>query len=160
MCGVNTEEIFSFSWHSSDYLCKRKMEEIENKLKSRTIKPTAMRILVLQYLMKQEKAVSLNSIEDAFENADKSTLYRTLKTFEKNRLVHTVDDGTKQLKYALCLESCQCQSVDLHYHFHCNNCLSTFCLTDQNVPQIELPTKFKMQQANMVIKGLCAECNK
>ncbi|MGB0390737.1 MAG: Fur family transcriptional regulator [Salibacteraceae bacterium] len=136
------------------------MEEIENKLKSRTIKPTAMRILVLQYLMKQEKAVSLNSIENAFENADKSTLYRTLKTFEKNKLVHTVDDGTKQLKYALCLESCQCQSVDLHYHFHCNTCGSTFCLTDQNVPQIELPMKFKMQQANMVIKGLCAECNK
>ena len=114
-----------------------------------------MRILVLQYLMQQDKAVSLQSIENAFELADKSTLYRTLKTFEKNKLVHSIDDGTKQLKYALCLESCECETNDLHYHFHCNKCNNTFCLTNQNIPQIELPKNFKMEQANMVIKGLC-----
>ncbi|MCB0537316.1 MAG: transcriptional repressor [Bacteroidetes bacterium] len=135
-------------------------EKIEIKLKQRKIKPTAMRILVLQYLMKQSVAVSLSSIEQEFEKADKSTLYRTLKTFEKNKLVHTIDDGTKQIKYALCLESCQCTTHDLHYHFHCTNCENTFCLSNQNIPTIDLPTNFKMQQANMVIKGLCANCNK
>ncbi|MCB0673532.1 MAG: transcriptional repressor [Saprospiraceae bacterium] len=135
-------------------------EKIENKLNKRHIKPTAMRILVLQYLMEQDKAVSLQSIENAFEAADKSTLYRTLKTFEKNKLVHTIDDGTKQLKYALCLESCQCETNDLHYHFHCTTCENTFCLTNQNIPHIELPKNFKMQQANMVIKGHCGDCNR
>lgn len=134
-------------------------EKIESKLNNRDIKPTAMRILVLQYLMEQNKAVSLQSIEDAFEKADKSTIYRTLKTFEKNKLVHTIDDGTKQLKYALCLESCECGAIDQHYHFHCTKCQHTFCLTNQNIPQIELPKNFKMQQANMVIKGLCGACN-
>jgi Fe2+ or Zn2+ uptake regulation protein len=68
--------------------------KIEKKLSSRDIKPTAMRILVLQFLMEQDKTVSLHSIEDAFEMADKSTIYRTLKTFEKNKLVHTIDDAT------------------------------------------------------------------
>lgn len=135
-------------------------EKIENRLNQRDIKPTAMRILVLQYLMEQDNAVSLQSIENAFEIADKSTLYRTLKTFEKNKLVHTIDDGTKQLKYALCLESCECETFDQHYHFHCTNCQNTFCLTNQNIPQIELPKNFKMQQANMVIKGLCENCNR
>lgn len=134
-------------------------EKIENKLNNRDIKPTAMRILVLQYLMEQDSAVSLYSIESAFEKADKSTIYRTLKTFEKNKLVHTIDDGTKQLKYALCLESCECGAIDQHYHFHCTKCQNTFCLTNQNIPQIELPKNFKMQQANMVIKGLCEACN-
>ena len=135
------------------------MKSLENKLYHRNIKPTAMRLLILQFLMKQEKAISLNSIENAFEKADKSTIYRTLKTFEKNKLVHTIDDGTKKLKYALCLESCRCNTSDLHYHFHCNQCHSTFCLTNQHIPDIQLPTNFTMQQANMVIKGMCAECN-
>jgi len=94
------------------------MEKAEKLLNSREVSPTAMRILVLQHLMEQNNAVSLQSIEDAFKIADKSTLYRTLKTFEKNKIVHTIDDGTKQLKYALCLESCQCEINDQHYHFH------------------------------------------
>lgn len=135
------------------------MNQVENRLNQRDIKPTAMRILVLQYLMEQENAVSLQMIEEAFESADKSTLYRTLKTFEKNNLVHTIDDGTKQLKYALCLESCECETQDLHYHFHCTECENTFCLTQHNIPKIELPKNFKMKQANLVIKGLCENCN-
>ena len=135
-------------------------EKIENRLQQRDIKPTAMRILVLQHLMEQTTAISLQSIENAFNNADKSTLYRTLKTFEQNKLVHTIDDGTKQLKYALCLESCECKTIDQHFHFHCTNCENTFCLTNQNIPSIELPKNFKMIQANMVIKGLCESCNK
>lgn len=135
-------------------------KEVEERLNKRSIKPTAMRMLVLQYLMEQDKAVSLHTIESAFEVAEKSTLYRTLKTFEKNKLVHTIDDGTKQLKYALCLESCECETSDLHYHFHCGSCENTFCLTNQNIPTIELPKNFKMEQANMVIKGLCESCNR
>lgn len=134
-------------------------QEIENRLNDRDIKPTAMRILVLQYLIEQETAISLQDIESAFEMADKSTLFRTLKTFEKNKLVHTIDDGTKQVKYALCVESCECETGDLHYHFHCTSCEHTYCLTSLNIPKVELPKNFKMQQANMVIKGLCENCN-
>lgn len=135
-------------------------KKIEQELNHRSIKPTAMRILVLQYFMEQTRAVSLQDIDSEFVNADKSTLFRTLKTFEKSKLVHTIDDGTKQLKYALCLESCECETTDLHYHFHCTICQNTFCLTNQNIPKIDLPKNFKMQQANMVIKGICETCNK
>ncbi len=133
-------------------------DKIENELTQRHIKPTAMRILVLQYFMEQTRAVSLQDIELSFVNADKSTLYRTLKTFEKNKLVHTIDDGTKQLKYALCLSTCQCEAIDQHYHFHCLNCENTYCLTSLNIPTIELPQDFTMKQANLVIKGRCANC--
>ncbi len=135
-------------------------DKTESRLISKKITPTPMRVLILQYLMEQECAVSLQSIEREFERADKSTLYRTLKTFEKNKLVHTIDVGSKQLQYALCLESCECKAIDQHYHFHCTECQNTFCLTNQNIPKIELPRKFKMTQANMVIKGFCENCNK
>ena len=39
---------------------------IENKLKLRSVKPTAMRLLVLQCLMEQNRALSLNELEALF----------------------------------------------------------------------------------------------
>ena len=133
-------------------------KKLEHKLTDNSVKPTAMRLLVLKFLTEQNKAISLQDIEKAFERADKSTLFRTLKTFESNKIIHSIEDGTGHLKYALCLEGCNCSPIDLHYHFHCNTCKETFCLTELNVPTIELPKNFEMQQANMVIKGVCGTC--
>ena len=135
------------------------MKKIEQKLKDKTIKPTAMRLLVLQYFTEQNKAVSLKDLENELDYADKSTLFRTLKTFVENKIIHSIEDGSGLTKYALCLETCNCEIQDLHYHFHCEKCENTFCLTTLNIPTIELPANFKMNQANMVIKGICANCN-
>ncbi|PRY08339.1 hypothetical protein CLV24_12126 [Pontibacter ummariensis] len=55
--------------------------------------PTAMRLIVLETLQKQIAAVSLQDLETAFAKADRITIYRTLKTFEENRLVHSIEDG-------------------------------------------------------------------
>jgi Fur family ferric uptake transcriptional regulator len=133
-------------------------KNLEHKLTGNDIKPTAMRLLVLKFFTEQNRAVSLADIEKVLESADKSTLFRTLKTFENNKIIHSIEDGSGHLKYALCLEGCSCSPVDLHYHFHCNMCKETFCLTELNVPTIELPKDFEMQQANLVIKGICANC--
>jgi len=134
-------------------------KHLEEKLKERAIQPTTMRLLVLQYLMEKSTTVSLKDIEKDFFRADKTTLYRTLKTFEKRNLIHSVDDGSGHTKYALCLEACDVVHHDSHCHFHCIQCKETFCLTSLNIPKIELPTKFTMTEANMVIKGICANCN-
>ena len=135
-----------------------KSDILETKLIQSSVQPTAMRLLVLQHFMEKETAISLKSLEEHFTIADKSTLFRTLKTFEKNKIIHSIDDGTGRIKYALCLEGCECAPKDQHYHFHCNICEATYCLTSQNIPVIELPVNFKMQQANLVIKGICPSC--
>ena len=131
----------------------------EKILKTRNIHPTAMRVLVLRYLLEQDKAVSLKSLENYFTHSDRSSLFRTLKTFEAGKLVHSIDDGSGMTKYALCLESCQCEPQDQHFHFHCVTCKETFCLTQQHVPSIQLPANFTLQQANLVLKGVCTNCN-
>lgn len=135
------------------------MNKIESQLKNKSVKPTAMRLIVLQFFMEQTNAISLKDLENGLSYADKSTLFRTLKTFEEKKIIHSIEDGTGVTKYALCLESCNCEVQDLHYHFHCTQCEHTFCLTTLNIPTIELPANFKMNQANMVVKGLCANCN-
>jgi len=131
----------------------------EELLKKREIKPTASRILVLRYFLERGNAISLKDLEEGLYLSDKSTLYRTLRTFEQKKIIHSIDDGSRTMKYALCLESCECKPQDQHFHFHCTQCKETFCLANQKIPTIELPSKFSIKSANLVIKGVCANCN-
>ncbi len=133
--------------------------ELDTKLHNRDIKPTAMRQLVLEVLTEQTTAISLPELENIFHNADKSTLYRTLKTFEEKKLIHSIDDGSGSMKYALCQEKCDCLPQDLHVHFVCSICQKTFCLNEIPVPTINLPIDFTLESVNMVIKGICSNCN-
>lgn len=132
--------------------------EIDKKLKQRNIKPTAMRELVYEVLDKNKKALSLYEIEQQFDNVERSTIFRTLKTFQDNFLIHSIDDGTGAVKYALCDEGCTCDPDDLHVHFLCNKCGQTHCLRDMPVPKMELPQDFSFESANFVVKGICSNC--
>lgn len=131
---------------------------IGKTLNLRNIKPTAMRELVYETLEKSNKAISLYEIEQQFDNVDRSTIFRTLKTFQEKLLIHSVDDGTGAVKYALCDEDCTCKLGDLHIHFLCNKCGHTNCLKDMSVPKMDLPEGFSFESANFVVKGICSSC--
>tara|TARA_R110001606_G_scaffold356094_2_gene507344 strand:+ start:1577 stop:1993 length:417 start_codon:yes stop_codon:yes gene_type:complete len=136
------------------------MENLEKILEANNVKPTAMRLLVLQFLLNKKVAVSLTNIEEYFDNSDRTTLYRTLKTFVKNGVAHQIDDGTGIKKYAVCEENCNCEmDTDLHLHFHCTNCNETVCLTEHKIPHINLPKGFEAENVNLVVKGICDKCN-
>lgn len=136
------------------------MEEQELILKQKKIRPTAVRLLVLKYMEEQSVATSLTDIENNFDRSERTTLYRTLKTFEEKGIVHKIDDGSGTAKFALCEAECNCElETDLHLHFHCNNCGVTQCLTEQKIPHINLPKGFKAMDANLVVKGICSKCN-
>ncbi|MFV8281091.1 Fur family transcriptional regulator [Christiangramia marina] len=136
------------------------MKEIEKRLDNNGVRPTAMRILIYKYMAEKEVAVGLTDIENAFAKADRTTLYRTLKTFEEKGIVHQIDDGSNISKYALCEPGCNCElEQDLHLHFHCNNCDETVCLTEQKIPHINLPDGYIAEDANLVIKGICEKCS-
>ena len=135
------------------------MDVIEKILENNDVKPTAMRLLVLQFLLHKKVAVSLTNIEDYFDNSDRTTLYRTVKTFEEKGIVHKIDDGTGVTKYALCEENCNCEiETDLHQHFHCTKCNETVCMTDYKIPNINLPKGYVAENVNLVVKGTCEKC--
>ena len=131
---------------------------IDKRLASKNIKPTAMRQLILKVLTEQNTAISLSELEMKFDNADKVTLYRTIKTFKENKLIHSIEDGTGAVRYALCQEKCKCHPEDLHVHFLCTKCNQTYCLSDIAIPTINLPSNFSLESVNMVIKGICSNC--
>lgn len=133
--------------------------ETEKKLTDKKINPTAMRLLVLNFLLKQNTAVRLTDIEKGMEPADRTTIYRTLKTFEEKGLVHSIDDGTGFPKYALCADACDAdEHHDLHVHFYCLKCKETFCLPNSKIPDVSLPDKFHSSEMNLVVKGICDQC--
>lgn len=134
-------------------------EEIEGVLTAKNISPTAMRILVLEYLQKQNTAVSLQDLERDFLHSDRTTLYRTLKTFEEKGLIHSINDGTEATKYALCAEACKAgDHYDLHLHFYCYSCKQTYCLPKHSIPQVTVPDGFELKELNLVAKGVCDRC--
>ncbi|KAA2218706.1 Fur family transcriptional regulator [Maribacter flavus] len=136
------------------------MKKIEQRLTENGVRPTAMRLLIYKYLAEKEVAISLTDIEAAFAKAERTTLYRTLRTFEEKKIVHQIDDGTGIQKYALCEPGCDCNlEQDLHLHFLCNNCDETVCLTEHKIPHINLPEGFVAEDANLVLKGICDKCS-
>ena len=136
------------------------IQNIEDFLDSKKIRPTAMRILTFKFLNGQQVATSLTDIEQAFDRSERTTLYRTLKTFEERGVVHKIDDGSGVTKFALCEENCNCEvETDLHLHFHCNNCEETVCLTNHKIPHINLPEGYTAEDVNLVVKGICEKCS-
>jgi Fur family ferric uptake transcriptional regulator len=133
--------------------------DFENKLTQKGIAPTAMRLLVIEKLSQQKAAISHKELTALFEKADATTLFRTLKTFLEHKLIHTIEDGTGLIKYALCQEGCTCSPNDLHSHFHCTKCQKTFCLLNAKPSPINLPQNFTLQSINLVLKGVCDACS-
>jgi Fur family transcriptional regulator, ferric uptake regulator len=135
------------------------LQSLDTRLHDKGIKPTAMRLLVLDFLLQHPMAVSLNDLETSFHRADRITLYRTLKTFEEKGLVHSIADGTGIIKYALCADDCQTENhQDLHVHFHCSWCAETYCLPTTRIPEVSLPANFAAEEVNLTVKGVCGNC--
>jgi len=131
-------------------------KELESILIAKQINPTAMRLLVLEFLLKQKVAISLSDLEKEFERSDRTTLYRTLKTFEEKGMIHDIKDGTESIKYAICEADCK-DGVhhDMHLHFYCTKCKELFCLPKAEIPEIILPAKFQLEEVSLVARGIC-----
>ena len=69
------------------------MKDLEVRLQEKNIAPTAMRLVVFDFLLKQSAALSLTDLELGMGKTDRVTVYRTIRTFEEHGLVHRIDDG-------------------------------------------------------------------
>jgi len=135
-------------------------KQLEQLLESKNINPTAMRLLVLDFLLQQSATISLTDLEKGMQPADRITIYRTLKTFQEKGLVHSIDDGSGSSKYALCRSECDDhQHHDLHVHFYCHSCKETFCLEKSVIPKVNLPSRFMAEEMSLLVKGICDTCS-
>ena len=137
------------------------MSSAKEILKKNGLKFTENRRLILNQFISKEYALSHNDIDCMIaRKLDKVTIYRTLKSFEENGIIHEVVDGSSQIKYALC-NSDSCSSDDhhdSHIHFKCNDCDKTYCLDNVIIPSIKLPSEFQLESQSVFIQGKCEKC--
>jgi len=124
---------------------------------------TEIRINVLEYLLKVEKAISQPELEKKFSKiADRVTLYRILAAFEEKGIIHKIMDVHGVARYAMCNQKHCSESKhhDEHVHFNCTECGDVVCLDSVKLPIIKLPKEFSLSRLNLNIEGTCDNCHK
>lgn len=128
-------------------------------LEEKEVRPTAMRILVLEKFLLAKSAKSLSDLEAELPRSDRITLFRTLKTFAEKAILHSIDDGSGATRFALCDEHCLPDNhLDRHPHFHCEQCGQTSCLENINYSPIQAPDAYKVNRMEYLLHGLCPRC--
>ncbi len=115
---------------------------------------------ILELLGENEHPMAQAEIERLLkEDADRVTIYRILRSYCTDGLIHKIigDDG--KTYFALCKEVCadHHHHEDHHVHFRCTSCDVVECLEDE--VKVNLPQGYKLVQTNYVISGVCAKCN-
>lgn len=134
---------------------------MEDILKKKKIKVTDTRKEILRILSESDSAISYNSIQDRTEQKlDKVTVYRTLETFEKKGIIHSIPSEEGQRLYSFCMDDCEDHHhhEDEHVHFKCDNCGNTTCLYDVSIPKITLPKNHKYSSSKLIVQGICPNC--
>jgi len=136
-------------------------EAVIEKLEAHRVRKTSVRKQVLAlFLESRGKALANSDIEEQLDNVDRITLYRTLRTFEESGLIHQAVDSSGTNKYALCFADCSThQHEDRHAHFQCNVCGETTCLESKVPASYEVPAGYIIDQAHLVLEGVCQKCN-
>lgn len=135
------------------------MKKAHKILEEKAVRITPMRQLLLEYFLQHEGTFGLIELENAFPKSDRITMYRTLKTFEEKGIIHGINNGTGEVKYALCDEHCTpIHHIDQHPHFQCEQCKRVTCIDSLVIPKMELPQGYLSKEITMMIKGVCPDC--
>lgn len=127
-------------------------------LKSKGLKKTAQRILLINILQKKEVALTEEDIKvEMGDLYDRITFYRTIQTLLDVDIIHRITVDNKTIKYAL--NEGDSHGKD-HIHFFCKTCHSVTCLEDIPITKFDLPEGYRDDECDILIKGKCKECNK
>ena len=128
-------------------------------LHRRQLSSTESRRKILTLFLSSDDALTHGDIEkEVGEKYDRVTIYRTLQTFEEKGIIHAIPTADNAIRYALCKECEEGHHHDDHVHFICTNCEKTICLDDVVSPKIVLPAGYVAENVQVVIHGVCKEC--
>ncbi|MFT5822882.1 MAG: Fur family ferric uptake transcriptional regulator [Crocinitomix sp.] len=113
---------------------------------------------ILKIFEGADEAVCSSMIEGQLKgNVDRSTVYRILKAFEKDGIIHKVVDPSGKIFYALCKKCSTEEHSHDHFHFKCQKCEKIECL-DQNISIPKLDG-YLINDFYGIINGLCQQCH-
>lgn len=120
---------------------------------------TPCRVEILRALISAGSALSENEIRQTLKQGyDRTTIYRTLRSFLSQGIIHSVAIEGHDIRYALSKVS-DCQSGNVHVHFHCYQCAGVFCINGSNFVKPAIPESFLAKNYDLIINGVCNKCN-
>ena len=129
-------------------------------LRRNSLSVTESRKKILNLFLNVSGALAHGDIErKAGEKFDRVTVYRTLQTFVEKGIIHTIPTTDNSVRYALCKDNCtEGHHHDNHVHFICLKCGATLCLEEVVVPEIKMRKGFSVNEIEVVVKGICLDC--
>ncbi|MDB5207151.1 MAG: transcriptional repressor [Flavisolibacter sp.] len=128
-------------------------------LHRKELSSTESRRKILSLFFNSNDALTHGDIEkEVGHKYDRVTIYRTLQTFEEKGIIHAIPTADNAILYALCKDCTEGHHHDDHVHFICTACEKTICLDDVVSPKIELPKGYVADNVQVVINGVCKEC--
>ena len=134
---------------------------VKDILSESHLQRTPCRVSVLEVLKEVGIALSESEIKSRLPyEYDRATLFRTLRTFVENNLIHEVIVHKNEVKYALTHPDTSAEDQPGHAHFHCDNCGRVFCLGAISRTLLNIPEGFEISSFEVLFNGKCVQCRK
>jgi Fur family ferric uptake transcriptional regulator len=128
------------------------------------LRRTPVRLSVIEVLVRSRRPLSVPQILAKLKgSADTVTVYRTLHSFVRKKLVHRVRGGEDRSWLYAISESPQ-RPEHLHPHFVCDGCGKVECLEDSQIPStfpgsLGVSGEYLIRWPEVVLHGLCPRCH-
>jgi Fur family ferric uptake transcriptional regulator len=158
---IESNRLTDFSTMTTSSTSGLSVKEAREMLRGATLRATACRLAVLQYLSQSDMPISHAEVADELvpSGYDKSTIYRSLIEFVDAGLAARLDLGDHVWRFELRSESGQ-QHAE-HPHFMCLSCGGVECLADVKVtiaPKKGAGKRSIGEVTEVLLKGHCPSC--
>lgn len=131
-------------------------------LKNHGLRVTEQRKEILNAFSKVNQPLPYSDLKNLLPKAfDRITIYRTLKSFEEQGLVHTINDDAGTVFYALCRHDHDHEhdhSRGEHAHFKCSKCQRIECIDHIDGIDTKLPNGYTTESISVLVRGVCSRC--
>jgi Fe2+ or Zn2+ uptake regulation protein len=133
-------------------------------LRKAGLRRTPVRVGVIEILARSQRPMSVPQMLGRMKGVDSVTVYRTLNTFARKRLVHRVRGEDRTWRYAVTAPAAGREPRHEHPHFVCENCGKVECLEDSQIPanfvaSLGVRDDYDVSYPEVVLHGVCGKCN-
>lgn len=131
-------------------------------LRAAGLRRTPVRVAVLSVLGKAARPLDVPTILGKLpDQTEAVTVYRTLNTFKRKKIVHRVLGEDRSGRYAL--GNLQERPAHQHPHFVCDDCGKVDCLNSLTIPNSFVRSLgemggYSVSYPEVVLHGLCPKC--
>lgn len=134
-------------------------------LRAASLRRTPVRLGVLHVLAASAQPLGAAQVlEQMPAQTDAVTVYRTLNTFTRKRLVHRVRGEDRTWRYAVGGKAQGRSARHEHAHFVCESCGSVECLDGAAIPRnlvrsLGVAERYEVHYPEVVLHGVCPKCH-